>query len=162
LIGPIFLREGLVAKFKDHISSVPYCIVIHNAKRYSVSVEKKLATEEVSSIVNHFLSTRYPIVCSAGSKSSIPFWDYHIALTGGNNDEEVFVSELLVREPKDENVTKGILMAYYMLINKKHNYEKLVVPMELVEIKEYEDIIFEYDSLTGLTYLYPNKACRTP
>jgi len=88
LIGPIFLREGLVAKFKDHISSVPYCIVIHNAKRYSVSVEKKLATEEVSSIVNHFLSTRYPIVCSAGSKSSIPFWDYHIALTGGNNDED--------------------------------------------------------------------------
>ncbi len=63
MIGPIFLREGLVAKFKDHISSVPYCIVIHNAKRYSVSVEKRLATEEVSSIVNHFLSTRYPIVC---------------------------------------------------------------------------------------------------
>ncbi len=156
MIGPIFLREGLVTKFKDHISSIPYCIVIHNGEMHSIRTENHLAIEEVNSIVSNFTNAKYPIVCSAGSKSSIPFWDYHVALNSKNNDKEVFVSELLVREPRHENMIKGILMAYYMLINKRHNYERLVVPIELVKIKEFEDIIFEYDSNKKLTYLYNN------
>lgn len=153
MIGPIYLRDGLVTKFKDHISRIPYCIIIHNSKPHSNISEKDLEKEEITSIVNNFISARYPIVCSAGSKSSIPFWDYHIALNSDNNYKEVFVAELLVREPRSENIINGILMAYYMLINKKHNYERLVVPIELVNIKEYEDIIFEYDPNKKVTYL---------
>ncbi|AIQ20637.1 hypothetical protein H70357_31055 [Paenibacillus sp. FSL H7-0357] len=154
MIGPIYLREGLVTKFKDHISSIPYCIIIHNDETHSIKKTKNLTIDEVNSIVFNFISAKYPIVCSAGSKSTIPFWDYHVALNCGDSDKDVFISELLVREPMHENMIKGILMAYFMVINNKNNYERLVVPIELEKIEGYEDITIEYDHLNNLTYLY--------
>ncbi|MCM3701379.1 hypothetical protein [Paenibacillus macerans] len=136
MIGPCYLHGALIPKFRDHLMEFAYYPVIrHGLSNLNVG-PKTLTLEEAETTVNDFTKWRFPIVCFAGSKSSIPFFDYHIALGFGENEREVTISELLVREPVHENTVKGILMAYYTLVNDKTGIEKMRVPFVLPGLKE--------------------------
>jgi hypothetical protein len=140
VIGPIFLRGDLIYKFKEHLTNFEYHCVIHNGVANINSTSERFEFKNPNDLFNKFISSDYPIVCKSGSKSAIPFWDYHIAVNRSKCDKEVVVTELLVREPKDPNVINAVLMAFYILINEKYKYERLVVPIKMNEIVGYEDI----------------------
>ncbi|RRJ63686.1 hypothetical protein EHV15_12655 [Paenibacillus oralis] len=131
MIGHCNLHGALIPKFRDHLMQFAYYPVIrHGLSDLNVGL-KTFTLEEAEAMVNDFTKWRFPIVCLAGSKSSIPFFDYHIALGFGENEREVTISELLVREPVHENAVKGILLAYYTLVNDKTGIERMRVPFVL-------------------------------
>ena len=140
MIGPIFLRGDLIHQFKEHLTNTEYHRVIHNGVADTNSTTGRFKLEKLNDTFDTFINSDYPIICKSGSKSTIPFWDYHIAVNRSEYDKEVIVTELLVREPNDQNVTNAVLMAFYMLINEKYKYERLVVPIRMNNIVEYEEI----------------------
>ena len=152
MIGPIFLRGDLVHGFKEYLASTEYHCVIHNGVANINSTQKKLEFKELNDVFNTFINSDYPIICKAGSKSKIPFWYYHIAVNRSRYDKELVVTELLIREPKEHNLINAVLMAFYILINEKYKYERLVVPIKMNEIIGYEDI--EMHSKNEMTTLF--------
>ncbi|MCG7380837.1 hypothetical protein MH215_28030 [Paenibacillus sp. ACRSA] len=140
MIGPIFLRGDLIHQFKEHLTNTEYHRVIHNGVADTNSTTERFKLEKLNDTFHTFINSDYPIICKSGSKSTIPFWDYHIAVNRSKYDKEVIVTELLVREPNDQNVTNAVLMAFYMLINEKYKYERLVVPIRMNDIVGYEEI----------------------
>ncbi|WP_339217229.1 hypothetical protein [Paenibacillus sp. FSL W7-1332] len=140
MIGPVFLRGELINKFKEHLINTEYHYVIHSGIANINSIAERFEFEKLDDLLDKFIGSDYPIVCKSGSKSAIPFWDYHVAVNSSRYDKEVVVTELLIREPKDSNMTKGVLMAFYMLINDRYKYERLIVPIKMTEIIGYEDI----------------------
>lgn len=140
MIGPVFLRGELINKFKEHLINTEYHYVIHSGIANINSIAERFKFEKLDDLLDKFIGSDYPIVCKSGSKSAIPFWDYHVAVNSSRYDNEVVVTELLIREPKDSYMTKGVLMAFYMLINDRYKFERLIVPIKMTEIIGYEDI----------------------
>ncbi|MEK5162125.1 hypothetical protein NYE69_07250 [Paenibacillus sp. FSL R5-0527] len=102
MIGPCYLHGALIPKFRDHLMEFAYYPVIrHGLSNLNVG-PKTLTLEEAEATVKDFTKWRFPIVCLGGSKSSVPFFDYHIALGFGESEREVTIGELLVREPVHE------------------------------------------------------------
>ena len=128
MIGPVFLRGALIQEFKDHLVKFPYAPIIRRGIGNLDAVPKTFTQEEAEAVVHDFAKQRFPIVCRAGSKSSIPFFDFHVALEHAENESEVRIVEMLVCEPIRGNAAKGMLMAYYTLVNDKTGIEKLQVP----------------------------------
>ncbi|CAI8808648.1 DUF695 domain-containing protein [Brevibacillus sp. IT-7CA2] len=156
VIGPIFLRGELIERFREHLLNVPYYLVIHQGISCVDNEMKKVCTDEVDEIINQFVHARFPIVCSAGSKSSIPFWDYHLALQYDEEKRTATICELLVREPNQDHCRKALLMAYYLLVNPKTGVERIQAPMNLsnlADCKEFEDIFIEFIPHQNITYL---------
>lgn len=151
MIGPIILKGELVEGFRSHLLNFPYFHVINDGTIQLGNSAKDFTKDEADSITRNFINSSFPIICLAGSKSAIPFFDYHIALKYASNKNEVIVNELLVREPKHENAIKAIIMAYYVLINR--GIEKLGVPYELSGFGDYEDILVEKVPNENITYL---------
>lgn len=144
MIGPCYLHGALIPKFRDHLMEFAYYLVIrHGLSNLNVG-PKTLTLEEAEATVKDFTKWRFPIVCLGGSKSSVPFFDYHIALGFGESEREVTIGELLVREPVHENAVKGILLAYFTLVNDKTGIEKMRVPFVLPGLKE-EGLKIEID-----------------
>lgn len=155
MIGPIFLRGELIEKFREHLLNVPYNQVIHQGISCVDNEMKKESTDKVNEIINQFVQARFPIVCSAGSKSYIPFWDYHLALQYDEEKRTAVICELLVREPNEDHCRKALLMAYYLLVNPKMEVERIQAPMNLshlADCKEFEDIIIEFIPHQNITY----------
>ncbi|WP_334076634.1 hypothetical protein [Paenibacillus sanfengchensis] len=128
MIGPVFLRAALIQEFIDHLIKFPYASVIRRGISDLDAVPKTFTQEEAEAVVHDFAKQRFPIICRAGSKSSIPFFDFHVALEHAGNESEVRIVEMLVCEPVRENAAKGMMMAYYTLVNDKTGIEKLWVP----------------------------------
>ncbi|WP_379391666.1 hypothetical protein [Paenibacillus lentus] len=153
MIGPLFLRGELIEKFRNHLLSVPYYHIIHKGSSQIDNPIMNLSEDQIDSIIHNFVNSNFPIVCSAGSKSSIPFFDYHIALKYSNDMREVEISELLVFEPKDRNAINGIEMAFYVLVNKKVGVERIQIPFILKGLDDRKDIFIEFDFHRNITYL---------
>ncbi|MBW5469747.1 hypothetical protein GPJ61_18080 [Brevibacillus formosus] len=156
MIGPIFLRGELIERFKLHLLNVPYYQMIHQGISCVDNNMKKVSTDAVNEIIHQFVETRFPIVCSAGSKSSVPFWDYHLALQYDEDKRTAVICELLVREPNQDHCRKALLMAYYVLVNSKMGVERIQASMnlsELADCKEFEDICMEFIPNQNITYL---------
>ncbi|NRR21125.1 hypothetical protein [Brevibacillus sp. MS2.2] len=156
MIGPIFLRGELIEKFREHLLNVSYHQVIHQGISCVDNEMKKVSTDDVHEIINQFVHARFPIVCSAGSKSSIPFWDYHFALQYDEDKRTAIICELLVREPNQDHCRKALLMAYYLLVNPKMGVERIQAPMNLsnlADCKEFEAICMEFVPQQNMTYL---------
>ncbi|MGG4453276.1 hypothetical protein [Brevibacillus porteri] len=156
MIGPIFLRGELIEGFREHLLSVPYYQVIHQGISCVDNEMKKVSTDKVNEIINHFVHARFPIVCSAGSKSTIPFWDYHHALQYDEDKRTAIICELLVREPNQDHCRKALLMAYYLLVNPKMGVERIQAPMNLshlADCKEFEAICMEFIPYQNITYM---------
>lgn len=154
MIGPIFLKGDLVNNFKEHLLNYRYHNIVHKGVSNFDCFDKNFTKKEVDIIVDSFVESDFPVVCRSGSKSSIPFFDYHIALRFDGEDNEVLVHELLVREPKLENCKKGILMACYMLmLDKRFSIERIVVPFSLIETSDFKEFKVEQDIDRKLTIL---------
>ncbi len=152
MIGPIILRGELITSFREHLLNTEYHYVIHNGETKLNSIARRLDIEQANYLLNNFINSRYPLVCKAGSKSVIPFFDYHVAVNSYNSeDKELLITELIVREPKGSNMINGVLMAFYMLINDRYKHERLLIPFKLPEIKGYDDI--EINSTDNVTFL---------
>ncbi|WP_429845611.1 hypothetical protein [Brevibacillus sp. FIR094] len=156
MIGPIFLRGELIEGFREHLLSVPYYQVIHQGISCVDNEMKKVSTDNVKEIINQFVHSRFPIVCSAGSKSTIPFWDYHLALQYDEDKRTAIIYELLVREPNQDLCRKALLMAYYLLVNPKMGVERIQAPMNLshlADCKEFEAICMAFIPYQNITYM---------
>lgn len=80
MIGPAILRGNLIEKFREQLLNFNYYHIINDvAKAFNYEL-KKLNDHEVDSITKSFIESDIPIVCLAGSKSTVPFWDYHCAI----------------------------------------------------------------------------------
>lgn len=133
MIGPLFLRGELVAKFREHLLQMPYSHVISEGRGLLSNESRIFSESDAEALVHRFEQSSFPLVCFAGSKSSIPFWDYHIALRYGERKDELKVYELLAREPAKDNAMKAVLMAYDLLVNEIYGVDKLHVPCQLAE-----------------------------
>lgn len=156
MIGPIFLRGKYIEKFREHLLIFPYNHVIHEGISCLDDTTKNLPTDKVNKVIDHFVNARFPIFCFAGSKSTIPFWDYHVALDYDHDKKEASITELLVRDPILENSRKGILMAYDFLVNPRVGVERIRVPMNVNSMgdnKDFEDILVEFVPHKNITYL---------
>ncbi|TQR33915.1 hypothetical protein [Brevibacillus brevis] len=156
MIGPIFLRGEFIEKFREHLLNVPYYQVVHQGISFVDNGMKKGSTDEVNEIINQFVQARFPIVSFAGSKSSIPFWDYHLAMQYDEEKRTAIICELLVRELNQDHCRKALLMAYYFLVNPKMEVERIQAPMNLsnlADCKEFEDIMIEFIPHQNITYL---------
>jgi len=140
MIGPIFLTSDLILPFKQHLADTDYHLVIHKGMSNPQSTPRRHIREHADKLIDRFLASDYPLVCKSGSKSSVPFWNYHAAVTVSEDRKDLFMTELLVREPEEQNISKGIVMAFYMLIGDRYPHERLIVPLRLTGLDEYEDI----------------------
>lgn len=157
MIGPLFLRGDLIHKFSKHLLGVPYFHVVHNGNNCLDDSSMNRTIDHANVIINNFTTSSFPIICFAGSKSSNPFFDYHIALNYCSDKRHLYIHELLVREPIQENIIKGILMASYVLINKEVGIEAIRIPFiisDYLNVIGIEDVIIEFDVNNNETYLY--------
>ncbi|WP_019535548.1 hypothetical protein [Paenibacillus ginsengihumi] len=155
MIGPLWLRGALVAKFQEHLQQVPYAHVVCEGRSLLSNESRLFSASEAQAIVNRFVQSNFPIVCFAGSKSRVPFFDYHIAVNYGNPKHELAVCELLAREPVQDNAVKAVLMAFYRLVNEKYGADRLHVPFRLADAADGE--IGMEASGDGMTILYRKK-----
>lgn len=104
MIGPIFLTSDLILPFKQHLANTDYHLVIHKGISNSYSTAQRYVHKQADELVDHFVASDYPLVCKSGSKSSVTFWDYHAAMTVSEDRKDLFMTELLVREPEEQNI----------------------------------------------------------
>lgn len=143
MILPVLLRGERIEEFRKHLLDFGYHHLVNAGKSSIDNSFKNFTTEETNAIVESFIDSDFPIVCLAGNKSSIPFWDYHVALNYSNNTKEVMIYELLAREPKEENCLKGIFMAFYFLSQKRFEIERIVVPFIFNSEEHVGDVLIE-------------------
>jgi hypothetical protein len=153
MIGPVILKGELIEQFSKHLLSFPYHLVIHEGTEDVDNSCRIFSKDEVADIMEIFNTSSYPIVCKSGSKSSIPFWGSHAALKYGRDKKEVVICKLLARDPKQDNMIKGILMSYYFLVNNRFGVDKLLVPLDLQNLIADKSIHTVYNAATNITYL---------
>lgn len=159
MIGPLYLKGELVNKFAKHLLEVPYVHVVHSGSS-CLNTHMNQTIEQINTFFESFINSSFPIVCSAGSKSRVPFFDYHIALNYCADKKMVYIQELIVLHPIHENTIKGILMAWYVLIYKEVEIEKMRIPFlitDLSHIKDFGDVNIELDINNNATYLSRRK-----
>jgi len=153
MIGPYFLQGALVERFREHLLAYPYAHLVHRGKPCDQAAASRFSEERAEHAVNGFVGSSFPLVCSAGGKSSVPFWDYHIALRKGEDEREAWVYELLVGEPIPVNRIKGIQMAYYVLVNDRYSIDRIVIPLALPDLADFEDVSVQIDPVRQVTVL---------
>jgi hypothetical protein len=154
MIGPLFLRGDLTKKFREHLLQTAYHHVVSSGRSNMGGSSKSFSSDEVDVIMDHFEKAAFPIVCSAGSKSSNPFWEFHVALRyDGETKKDAFIYELLVREPVMDNLIKGIMMAFYVLVSPRFEMERIIVPFHVTGLDDVEDILVEKDTNRNITIL---------
>ncbi|MGE7917170.1 hypothetical protein [Lysinibacillus sphaericus] len=146
MMGFTFLTDKLMEDFEHYLCHFQYNHVVRQGIRSQTCISKNYSKSEVEEIVKSFKNCEFPIVFTAGSKSTIKFWDYHIGLKYGNDKTEVYIHEMLVREPLIENCTRGITMASYILMNKKFGVKRMIVPFDLEELGDCGDFLMNSDS----------------
>lgn len=159
MIGPLYLRGDLVDKFATHLMEVPYVHVVHSGSS-CLNTHMNQTIEQINTFLESFINSSFPIVCSSGSKSKVPFFDYHIALNYCVDKKMVYIQELIVLQPIHENTIKGILMAWYVLIYKEVEIEKMRIPFIITDhsnITDFEDVNIELDTNNNVTYLSRKK-----
>lgn len=159
MIGPLYLKGELVHKFAKHLLEVSYVHVVHSGSS-CLNTHMNQTIEQINTFFESFINSSFPIVFSAGSKSRVPFFDYHIALNYCADKKMVYFQELIVLHPIHENTIKGILMAWYVLIYKEVEIEKMRIPFlitDLSHIKDFGDVNIELDINNNATYLSRRK-----
>ena len=157
MIGPTILKGDIVERFREHLSNFSYYHIVHQGISYKNSENRPFNIEERDLIISNFISSDLPIVCMAGSKSSIPFWDYHCAVNINIESKEAYVSELLIKEPKDQNLLNGLTMALFFLsFNRKYRINRLIIPLLLLDYEFEEGIKVEFRESDNSTVLYLN------
>lgn len=143
MIGPAFLKGDLIEKFREHLQKFNYYHIVHEGISNIECSETGFSFEEVNQVIEDFCSADFPMVCLAGSKSKVPFWDYHVALRFGSDLKEAFIYELLAKEPKEENYLRGMAMAFYILTQNRYGIERIVVPFIIKGCMELDGIFIE-------------------
>ncbi|SHI57886.1 hypothetical protein SAMN02745163_00416 [Clostridium cavendishii DSM 21758] len=147
MIAPTILKGELVERFREHLLEFNYYHIIYEGKNNSCIESRSFNIYEANLIINNFINSNIPIVCMAGSKSSIPFFDYHCAVNIDKEKGEAYVYELLVKESKEENLIKGLVMALYVmkyfLKSDKCKIERLIVPLLILGCEDNEEFVVE-------------------
>ncbi|MFP4977313.1 hypothetical protein ACE6ED_18050 [Paenibacillus sp. CN-4] len=136
MIKPVFLRGELIPLFQEHLIHHPYCLVLQEGKPDSGAAERIMTKDEAESALQRFLTADYPLVCLAGSKSSIPFWDYHIALRREADGKTAVAEEMLVREPLERNIRQALYMAETVLTLPQLGIERVITPFDYLLSEE--------------------------
>lgn len=152
MIGPAILKGRLIEAFREHLLNFNYYHIINNGDRVVNYEIKKLNVDEADSIVKNFMESNIPIVCLAGSKSTVPFWDYHCAINIDLEKNEAYLDELLIKGSLEKNLACAITMAYYVLCYKTNGIKRLVLPLILTGNDIGEEIKFEV--IENKTILY--------
>lgn len=138
MIKPVILKGKLIEEFREHLMNFNYYYIISEGNNIVDYKNRKLNKEEADLIIDRFIKSNIPIVCLAGSKSAVPFFDYHCAINLGKN--EAYLNELLIKEPLEKNLLNALTMAFYVLYYKTKEIKRLVVPLRLDSYNFEEEI----------------------
>ncbi|CAH1211597.1 hypothetical protein [Paenibacillus sp. JJ-223] len=143
MIHPVLLREDMLTGFRENVANHAYHHVVREGTFYPDCVSQRFTVPEADQLVERFAKCDFPIICHAGSKSTEKFFDYHIALRYGKDSREAYVYEMIVREDRDDNVIRGLQMAFYYLTLDRFGLESIVVACPATELEAMNDIRVE-------------------